>query len=168
MGTPWPEPAPQIHRLMVFNIWSHSNILKLENFTLKKKKKFSGFSKKGKRKEDLARLSCPLSCTLYSSEPHWSHPPESQKRVKPQLPFILNLPHYSPSTWLFYATFQLSALFGFAPFVLVECTEKAPSESNKGKETIRMARCQVLRNLTKNVSCWYFFFIKQLAGYSLG
>ena len=40
MGTPWPQPAPQIHRLMVFNIWSHSNILKLENFTLKKKKVF--------------------------------------------------------------------------------------------------------------------------------
>lgn len=86
IGTPWPEQAPQIHCFMVYNISSRSNISKLENLTLKKK--FSGFSKKRKRKGDLARLSCPLSCTLWSSEPHWSHPPESQKRVKPQLQFV--------------------------------------------------------------------------------
>lgn len=64
-GTPWPEPAPQIHCFMVYNIWSRSNNLKLENFTLQKKVFWLVKEKKDKGRPGQAQLPLELHPVLF-------------------------------------------------------------------------------------------------------
>lgn len=99
-GTPWPEPAPQIHCFMVYNIWSRSNNLKLENFTLKKKS-FLAHQRKERQRETWPGSAAPWAAPCALRSP--TDPTLQNVRNESNLSchWSLNLRHYSPSTRLF-------------------------------------------------------------------